>query len=190
MSKNMPKWGAVLMAAIVAVWMGVWVPPAVAQPARVEQTGQTQCFDVNGNVISCAGTGQDGAIQAGVPFPSPRFTDRKNGTVRDNLTGLLWLKDAVCRTINAADWLTALSYAKNLANGQCGLTDGSVAGDWRLPNIKELVSLVDYGFYGPTLSNAAGTGQCTATDCAFSHVQPDDVYWSNLAKASFPPVRN
>jgi hypothetical protein len=34
---------------------------------------------------------------------------------------------------------------KTLANGSCGLTDGSVAGDWRLPNIKELQSLMDYG---------------------------------------------
>jgi hypothetical protein len=172
----MPKRGAVLMGALVAALMGGWVLPAVAQPARVEQTGQTTSY----------AAGDDGAIQAGVPFPSPRFTDRKNGTVRDNLTGLIWLKNAVCNWGAGGplifDWLTALSLANNLRNGKCGLTDGSVAGDWRLPNIKELASLIDYGFYGPAISNAAGTGPCTPSDCAFINLQPDDVYWSSTTE--------
>src|SRR5918992_5748088 len=61
-------------------------------PAPVEQTGQTQCWDTAGALIPCEGTGQDGDIQAGVAWPVPRFTDRGNGTVRDNLTGLIWLQ--------------------------------------------------------------------------------------------------
>ena len=32
-----------------------------------------------------------------------------------------------------------------LAHGTCDLTDNSAPGDWRLPNIRELMSLVDYG---------------------------------------------
>jgi hypothetical protein len=39
----------------------------------------------------------------------------------------------------------ALSDANTLANGACGLSDGSVTGDWRLPNIKELMTLIDFG---------------------------------------------
>ncbi len=31
-----------------------------------------------------------------VPWPDPSFTDRGDGTVKDNLTGLIWLKDANC----------------------------------------------------------------------------------------------
>lgn len=57
------------------------------------QTGQKTCYDTSGNVIPCTGTGQDGEIQAGVPWPSPRFTDNGNGTVTDKLTGLMWLKE-------------------------------------------------------------------------------------------------
>jgi hypothetical protein len=60
-----------------------------------------------------------------------------------------------------------------------------VAGDWRLPNVRELLSLADYGFILPALSNAAGTAQCTATDCAFSGVQ-SVVYWSSTPRADFP----
>jgi hypothetical protein len=171
MSKTMPMLGAVLMAAMIAVGVGGWGTPAIAQPARVEQTGQTTSY----------GAGDDGDIQAGVPWPTPRFTDRRNGTVRDNLTGLLWLKNANCSTISPAAWATALSNANNLANEQCGLTDGSVAGDWRLPSVKELQSLIDFGFFNPVLSNAAGTAIWTEGD-AFSGVQAN-YHWSSTTYA-------
>lgn len=111
--------------------------------APVVQTGQTQCSDATGAFIVCAGTGQDGDLQAGVVPPTPRFTDNTDGTVTDNLTGLIWLQDANC--FGLRDWQTALTDANGLSSGSCGLTDGSVAGDWRLPNVKELQSLIDFG---------------------------------------------
>ena len=37
-------------------------------------------------------TGDDGALRKGVSWASPRFTDNGDGTVTDNLTGLVWLK--------------------------------------------------------------------------------------------------
>jgi hypothetical protein len=86
MQKHMLMLGAMLMATTVA-WVGWGTPPAWAQLARVLQTGQTQCWDAAGTPITCDGTGQDGDIQAGMAWPTPRFTDRGNGTVRDNLTG-------------------------------------------------------------------------------------------------------
>ena len=58
------------------------------------KTGQTTCWDTIGNVIPCPGTGQDGEIQAGVAWPSPRFNDNGNGTVTDKLTGLMWTQNA------------------------------------------------------------------------------------------------
>jgi len=45
-------------------------------------------------------------------------------------------------------WDEAMTAAKGLKDGDCGLTDGSVAGDWRLPNVREFLSLIDYKFYG------------------------------------------
>src|SRR5215831_11312542 len=113
------------------------------------KTGQTACYDTAGTVITCTGTGQDGEFQAGVPIPSPRFTDNGNGTVTDNLTRLTWLKDWIC--LGSQTWANALTAANTLANGNvaCGLSDGSVAGDWRLPNINEFASVLDLSRAGP-----------------------------------------
>ena len=110
-------------------------------PSPVPKTGQTTCWDAEGDQIACAGTGQDGEYQAGVSVV-PRFADNRNGTVRDNLTGLVWLQDPNC--LGWGTWQHALDTANTLASGSCGLTDDSMSGDWRLPNIKELLSLLDY----------------------------------------------
>ena len=150
MPQNMPKLGIVLMVAVIAAWVGLLGTPAFAKPAPVEVTGQTMS----------SAFGDDGDIQAGVPFPTPRFTDKGNGTVKDNLTGLIWLKNANCFVPETwANALKAATLADDPASTttDCGLSDGSVAGDWRLPNVKELQSLIDFGFSGPALSNAAGT---------------------------------
>jgi hypothetical protein len=80
---------------------------------------------------------------------SPRFKDNGDGTVTDNLTGLIWLKNANC--FGERSWSIASDYCAGLGTGQCGLTDDSNAGDWRLPDIRELLTLVDYGNYEPAL---------------------------------------
>ena len=119
--------------------------------APVEDTGQEECWDATGGSVTCAGTGQDAALRqiVGVDWPSPRFTDNLDGTITDNLTGLTWLENADC--FGLRNWTDALADANGLADGQCNLTDGSSAGAWRLPNIKELLTLVDYGQWNPTL---------------------------------------
>jgi hypothetical protein len=108
-------------------------------PALVARTGQTTSY----------AAGDDGAILKGVPSPSPRFTDNANGTVTDNLTGLIWLKNA--NVFSKQTWPQALADCNTLANGSAGLTDGSTAGQWRLPNLKELHSLIDYSSNNPAL---------------------------------------
>lgn len=119
-------------------------------PAKVLKTGQTNCFSDTGDEIACAGTGQDGEHQAGAPLPDPRFVDNTDGTVTDNLTGLTWLQDTNC--FGGRAWESALSDANGLADGACGLTDGSTAGSWRLPNALEIISLSDYSQPYPMLS--------------------------------------
>lgn len=116
---------------------------------QLPKTGQTTCYDANGSVIACNGTGQDGDKQKGAAWPSPRFIDNANGTATDNLTGLVWVKNADC--FSSQTWTAALNSANTLASGACGLSDGSTAGQWRLPNRKELQSLVDRSTYNPTL---------------------------------------
>ena len=117
--------------------------------APVQKTSQETCYNESGAVIGCTNTGQDGDIQAGVEWPDPRLEDNDDGTVTDNLTGFLWLKDASCFVTRT--WASALSQCNTLNNGECGLTDGSVEGDWRLPNRFELESVLDMGESLPAL---------------------------------------
>ena len=133
--------------------------PQATSPAPVEVTGQETCYDQDGTAIGCSGTGQDGEYQKGVAWPDPRFTDNTDGTVTDNLTGLIWLKNANCSSFfsgdstaqNGRNWKNAVTAANSLADGYCGLSDGSSANDWRLPNTRELQSLIDFSNYSPAL---------------------------------------
>ena len=128
------------------VWAedGFYVIPAMkGKYAPVPKTGQTTVYGQNG-------TRDDGALKKGVAWPTPRFTDNLNGTVTDNLTGLIWMKNADGFG-GTKTWAEALSAADSLKSGDAGLTDGSKAGDWRLPNVRELRSLIDYGRSNPAL---------------------------------------
>ena len=147
--------------------------PSQASVIQLPQTGQTKCYDSDGKVIPCAGTGQDGELQVGVASPNPRFVDNGDGTITDKLTGLIWLKNANC--FGGKDWASALDSAFNLANGQCGLSDGSSSGRWRMPNINELESLLNLG-----QSNTA----TWLNSIGFSNTQPWS-YWSSTTFAGF-----
>jgi hypothetical protein len=110
---------------------------------------------------------------------SARFKDNGNGTVTDSLTGVIWLKNGQCLQFFSGDitsnnfrsWVNAIDAANQLASGYCGLTDGSKAGDWRLPNRKELDSLLDLGRSYPALP-----ADCPLTTFAS--------YWSSTTNAA------
>ena len=130
-----------------------------------------------------------------------RYTDCGNGAIRDNNTGLYWLKDASCADLpgtsanGEGSWSTAEAAAAALGDGTCGLTDGSSAGDWRQPTIAEFcsawsgsllspcpataaaTSLVDSSVGPPNVVNSAGTGVWTAGD-PFVGVESSN-YWSS-----------
>jgi len=135
-----------------------------------------------GQVTSYA-AGDDGALRKGVAWPNPRFTKNNDGTVTDNLTGLIWLENANC--FSTRTWAQALTDAANLQNGSCGLSDGSAAGEWRLPSKKELKSLVSSQYDSPALSNTAGTSQWSTGD-PFTGVQSFN-YWSSTTYAGNTP---
>jgi len=139
-------------------------------PAPVSQTGQTTSY----------ATGDDGDLGKGAAWPNPRFTNNLDGTITDNLTGLIWLKDANC--FDWKPWDEALSDCNGLADGQCGLTDGSNTGDWRLPSRFELESLLTLEYFSPAVPNTVGTGQWSQGD-PFNNLYSSG-YWSATTKES------
>ena len=66
--------------------------------------------------------------------------DNRNGTVTDEITGLMWQKE----TPDDMTWVQAAMYCKRL----------SLAGytDWRMPTIRELINIVDYDRYEPAIN--------------------------------------
>jgi hypothetical protein len=135
-------------------------------------------------------TGDDGDLQLGASWPVPRFITGTTGVVTDTLTGLIWLENGHCAKTNRT-WSTALLAdisqlnAFGTMNGyDCGDTsnEGTHQTDWRLPNVRELQSLIHYGFYDQALPNAAGTGQYAEGD-PFIGVQSYN-YWSSTTRSA------
>ena len=121
---------------------------------RLPATGQTRCYmAVNPWEETDCGSeehpGQDGFHQAGCPTEG-RFVDNGDGMVTDNCTGLMW-EQATADTDGDGDvdkddmvtWAEALRYCEDL--------DFAGHDDWRLPNVRELQSIVDYARHGPAV---------------------------------------
>ena len=99
-----------------------------------------------------------------------RFTDNGNGTITDNRTGLVWVKDgnsAGCNNGNALTWKQGISFCKNL--------DYAGYKDWRLPSIQELQSIVDYGRCDPTINS-------------FYFPHTHSYYWSSTTHSHYTDV--
>ena len=116
----------------------------------------SKCYDWRGTMVPCEFKRPYSDLLLDTSSPATRFTDNRNGTVTDRLTGLIWLKDADC--FGMMDGKEAMQAVKNLKDGDCGpdlafvLTDGSSAGDWRLPTMKELCTLIDFSRRNPALT--------------------------------------
>ncbi len=181
-------------------------PTPVTFQLWVPKTGQTECWDEDGDPrVDCTNTGEDGEYQIGGRTieptnwsewhpafrADPRFTDNSDGTVTDNLTGLVWLKNANCIVDNPGfdndltvddgqvRWQTALNFVRGMNTGlyDCGDTSNSGVSqtDWRLPNFNELTSLIDPTQINPALSSGH----------PFSGVQLSN-YWSSTSASNFP----
>lgn len=133
------------------------------------------CYDAEGKVVNCAGTGQDGDLQAGRAWPEPRFIDNLDGTITDNLTGLMWLQDAGC--VGKATWHRALdTVAEFNADPASYNCEGYSAAyqDWTLPNIHELQA-----FFNAEEISIAGW----LNNSRFVNVEPEP-YWSSTTYAN------
>jgi hypothetical protein len=103
----------------------VAISPGKARIRGLLKTGQTFSYL----------SGDDGYYERGTAIS---YTDNGDGTITDNVTGLMWAKDGNetgCNFGNQTEWTPAVAWAKNL--------DFAGHTDWRLPNRRELESLVD-----------------------------------------------
>jgi arylsulfatase A-like enzyme len=114
----------------------------------VVDTNQKQCFDTSGN-IECPGSteafyGQD-AQYAG---HSPDYTDNGDGTISDNITRLMWQQSPDTNADGRIDADDKLSFSA--AQSYCDILDLAGYKDWRLPDIKQLYSLIDFSGTDPS----------------------------------------
>jgi len=118
----------------------------------IPKTGQTTCLQVEiGIPVSCVGTGQDGEYQTG---QTRSYTDNSDGTITDNTTGLMWKKCSQGQSGADCSGDSATGFSLKNAITSCE-TDSTIYTDWRLPNIFELFSLVDFGKTSSPLINAS-----------------------------------
>jgi Protein of unknown function (DUF1566) len=140
---------------------------------RIDGCGDvTSGLPGTGQITSYA-SGDDGDIHAGGPLS---YTDNGDGTVTDNRTGLTWEKKTDDNVATHYIWSGALDYV-------AALNAMNFAGhnDWRLPNIKELLSIVDYGRSNPAIDPIFGPTAGGSNRAA---------YWSSTSWATFYPEVN
>ena len=159
-----------------AVYLLAWLfrdgPAPVPCPGGLglPATGQTTCYSSLGVEVECFSF---------CPLPCPlfgpndagRFVVNADDTVTDNCTGLQWQRFTADRNgdfetteADAFTWRAAVDFCENLSFAGHG--------DWRLPNVRELQSIVDYG---PSLP---------AADPRFRAEK--DLYWSSTSSVGSP----
>jgi hypothetical protein len=110
-----------------------------------------------------------------------RYVNCGNGTVTDVFSGLVWMQSADC--IGSSNWPDAQRAAAALKEGDCNLTDGSQAGDWRLPTNGEWAAMIalarSMGCFNPSLTNDAGTACYGDEPGSFTGVTSTPRYWSS-----------
>ncbi len=111
---------------------------------HILSTGQTFCADVNGSRIPCAGTGQDAESAPGTAWDETRF-QADDESVLDTLSGLTWLRDANAPGFPVS-WREAFDFIKTM-----NAEKHARHNDWRLPNRRELFSLITFDRHSPAL---------------------------------------
>ncbi len=147
------------------------------------KTGQQKCYDQAGSEISCSGSGCDaeyadpaGGYDYGYTrgagtwanwnADGQRFKNNGDGTITDRATNLMWVADPTAAGRGGTyNWTNAINASENLTY--------ATYSDWRLPNVKELGSIVGYNGNSPAINTAFFTSQST-------------YYWSSTTSGAAP----
>ena len=113
-------------------------------------------------------------VRGNTAYGTNQFVNNGNGTITDNATGLMWMQND---NGTGLTWEDALSYAENLT--YAGYSD------WRLPDTKELQSIVDYTRSPATTNSAAINPVFNCTQITNEGGAADyPWYWSNTTFSS------
>ena len=161
--------------ALIAVGTAVTYGPVSAESAT-ESRGQVG----RGNPSPLGGGLADGPCWAN----EVRYVDCGNGTVTDQVTGLIWLQRSNC--LGGSNFADANRAAQRLRHGGCSLKDRSKPGEWRLPTRAEweatlLMPAAPCSF--PALTNDAGSA-CWGIGLSSLLNVAANAYWSSSAKYS------
>lgn len=137
---------------------------AFTPTSRLSDTGQTDDYT--------ATFGEDSDYTINPPL----YTPNDDGTVTDNVTGLMWQQqdDDTTRT-----WGEATTYCTDLT--LTGYTD------WRLPNNNELATIIDYGADNPPIDITAfpGTNTSEYWSSATSALSPSHAWYGEFIRGEF-----
>ena len=122
-------------------------------------------------------------VRGNTSYGKNDFKDNSDGTITDEATGLMWMKidsgalDAGINKDGKLNWQEALAWAENLQ--YAGYSD------WRLPNVKELQSIVDYT-RSPATTNSAAIDPLFQTTSFIAEGGREDYpcFWSGTTHAS------
>ena len=128
-------------------------PPPVGRPAADQDGARPPRGNPATKFVRCV---------SGTPYGVNQFVDNGDGTITDQATGLMWMKED---SSEGLDWENALAYAENL--------EYAGYADWRLPNIKELQGIVDY------------SGVYPAIDSTYFNISDQDAYFWSSTSAYF-----
>ena len=182
------------LALLFSLWL--WVPAGDAWTgdscgaSTFPATGQDVSFGTSTTTQTGAPVNDDGLVRAGGAL---RYQDNLDGTITDLNTGLMWEKKSMDGTDHDVtkvfpwsslfqatiwDWIDAINTEVANGIGFAGFND------WRIPNVKELQSIVNYGTFGPAVDPAFHNNEspgCTVLTCSATAVAR--AYWSSTTIA-------
>lgn len=156
------------------------------------ETGQTVCYGYGKNkkeYCTHSHEGQDGYFRKGASRSYKRIEiNATSGIVMDNVTGLIW-QDEKYTLDESFAYNNDFEYGKvlNWENARIYCNALTFAGydDWRLPNMSELESIIDYGRHRNTAKDSYG-----AINTIFKYVGQagESRYWQSVENPSYPSI--